>query len=133
MWDYTGRPPRHHHMLEFGCGSLGEACAAHLTQQAWALVSLEGWSATVFPYARVFFATFLALLLWSVVDPPTPPEKAATPSKPAPATTRAPATTADIAKLNDTISKLTAAVDRLNQQLADRTARQDARQEVYTH
>ena len=84
-------------------------------------------------YARVFFATLLALLLWSVVDPPTPPEKAATPSKPAPATTRAPATTADIAKLNDTISKLTAAVDRLNQQLADRTARQDARQEVYTH
>jgi len=86
----------------------------------------------VLVYARVFFATLLALLLWSVVDPPTPPEKAATPSKPAPATTRAPATTADIAKLNDTISKLTAAVDRLNQQLAARQ-RTDARQEVYTH
>jgi len=81
----------------------------------------------VFPYARVFFATFLALLLWSVVDPPTPPEKAAKP-----ATRPAPATTADIAKLNDPISKLTAAVDRLNQQLAARQ-RTDARQEVYTH
>ena len=79
----------------------------------------------MFPYARVFFATLLALLLWSVVAP-TPPEKAATPSKPATATTT------DIAKLNDTISKLTAAVDRLNQQLAARQ-RTDARQEVYTH
>jgi hypothetical protein len=79
----------------------------------------------VFPYARVFFATLLALLLWSVVAPP----QAEAPPRPfKPAT----ATTADIAKLNDTISKLTAAVDRLNQQLAARQ-RTDARQEVYTH
>ena len=76
-------------------------------------------------FLRVFAASVLALVLWSAVSWTVPPPKPA----PAPA----PATRADIAKLNDTIAKLTTAVDRLNQQLADRTARQDARQEVYTH
>jgi hypothetical protein len=37
-----------------------------------------------------------------------------------PGTAAAPATAADFAKLNDTIAKLTATVDRLNQQLAER-------------
>jgi hypothetical protein len=74
------------------------------------------------------------LVLWWVISgawtAPTssssePPRPSA--SVPAPSTTAAaagaapiPATATDIAKLNDTIVKLTATVDRLNQQLAER-------------
>jgi hypothetical protein len=52
---------------------------------------------------------------------PAPPTVTAPPpTAAAPETAAAPTTGADIVKLNDTIAKLTATIDRLNQQLAER-------------
>jgi len=82
---------------------------------------------------KVIAAAALALVLWLMIsetfvrpaaqqEPPRPPEPV--PKSAAltttPTTPTAPATAADIAKLNDTITKLIAAVDRLNQQLGVR-------------
>src|SRR6266404_2933406 len=84
-------------------------------------------------------AAFVLVLWWAISgawmaptpspqEPPRPP--APIPAPPtvtappttgaAPETAAAPTTAAEIAKLNDTIAKLTATVDRLNQQLAER-------------
>src|SRR5262245_32747620 len=87
---------------------------------------------------KVIAAVAFVLLLWWAIsgawvaptpspqEPPRPPAPIpAPPTVTAPPTTgaapeTAAAPTADIAKLNDTIAKLTATVDRLNQQLAER-------------
>jgi len=77
---------------------------------------------------KVIAATALVFVLWLVItgtsilpsapskDPPRPPAPIPAPTT---ATPTAQATAGDIAKLNDTIAKLTAAVDRLNKQLAE--------------
>lgn len=91
---------------------------------------------------KVIAAAMLALVLWwalsaaSIVpptspqEPPRPPNPIPAPASPtasaapAPASPTASAAPAvapmDVAKLNDTINKLTAVVDKLNQRLADR-------------
>ena len=87
---------------------------------------------------KVIAAAALALVLWLMIseavvrpaaqqEPPRPPEPipkstALTTTPTTPATPTAPATAADIAKLNDNITKLTAIVDRLSQQLGVRDA-----------
>src|SRR5580704_8464035 len=76
---------------------------------------------------KLIAAAALALVLWLAISGPlivpfASPQEPPRPPEPIPAlasATGAP-TAPDIAKLNDTIAKLTAAVDKLNQQLAAR-------------
>jgi hypothetical protein len=76
---------------------------------------------------KLIAAAALALVLWlaisgSLIVPFASPQEPPRPPEPIPAlasATGAP-TAPDIAKLNDTIAKLAAAVDKLNQQLAER-------------
>ena len=67
---------------------------------------------------KVIVAAFVALLLWwalsgATLIPSASPQEPPRPPEPIPAQ----ASAVDVAKLNDTITKLTAAVDRLNQKL----------------
>jgi hypothetical protein len=82
---------------------------------------------------KVIAVAALAFVVWwaitraltTVIDSAPAPVPAPTTSPPsttgaAPGTAASPATAVAIAKLNDTIAKLTTAVDRLSQQLAER-------------
>jgi hypothetical protein len=126
----------------------------------WRVTAQRGgrWSATMLlGLIRVLLAVAFVLVLWWVIsaawvvppastrEPPKPPAPVPAPSTAAappatsgaaPPTTPATATAADIARLNDTITKLTTAVEKLNQQLASPGASpkpkvERSRQEVY--
>jgi hypothetical protein len=86
---------------------------------------------TMFTFLKVLAAAAIVVVLWlAIVGVPSTQQQEPTPKPPepipAPTTTGsaltvpAAPTTPDIAKLNDAIAKLTAAVDRLNQQLVAR-------------
>ncbi len=81
---------------------------------------------------KVIVIGAFVLVLWWVIsgawttptssspEPPRPSASVPAPSTTAAAPGAAPTPATDIAKLNDAIAKLTATVDRLNQQLAER-------------